>query len=406
MNAVTKSEAAPSAALASFIARASDRADFLRCAGLPSRRQEAWRYTSLQALDRVAFADAPVIDEARARDLLTELAADCDGPCVVFINGRLSAANSTFPQDVELKATVAPMLQEHPLAILNAALRQDGVHLHVPEGVDAGEVRLISINDGAAPFSTHPHHVVSLAPGARLTLRDVHVGKGHYLSNPFFEFDVAKNATLTHVKLQQESDDATHLALVAAQVAEHATYDSFTLTLGAKLARHEVHADLHGPHAAAHANVAQLLGEDRHADLTSVITHAAPDCDSRQTVKNVITDAAHAVFQGKIFVDRVAQKTDGYQMNQALLLSEKAQIDSKPELEIYADDVKCSHGATVGALDDEQLFYLRSRGIELPQARSMLVGAFLQDAVDLVTDESLRAWLDGRIARWWERRVS
>nr|WP_243443834.1 SufD family Fe-S cluster assembly protein [Asaia prunellae] len=177
--------------------------------------------------------------------------------------------------------------------------------------------------------------------------------------------------------------------MVNARIAEHGTYDSFTLTLGAKLSRHEVLAHLGGRHAIVHVNAAQLLAGTQHADLTSVITHAAPDCNSRQTVKNVLMDAGHGVFQGKIYVDRIAQKTDGYQMNQALLLSEKAQIDSKPELEIYADDVKCSHGATVGALDEEQLFYLRARGIPHAEARAILVRAFLLDALALVTDEPL-----------------
>lgn len=167
-------------------------------------------------------------------------------------------------------------------------------------------------------------------------------------------------------------------------------YDSFTLNQGGELARHEVVATLTQAHAQVHVNGIQIVDGTRLNDLTSMIHHAAPDCGSRQTVKTVLSESGQGVFQGKILVDRVAQKTDGYQMNQALLLSEKAQINSKPELEIYADDVKCSHGATVGALDDEQLFYLRSRGVPEAEARAILVQAFLLDALDLVTDETLR----------------
>ena len=171
--------------------------------------------------------------------------------------------------------------------------------------------------------------------------------------------------------------------------------------MGARLARHEVHARLCGRRGKVQVNGAQLLGSGQHADLTSVITHDAPGCNSRQTVKNVLSGNARGVFQGKIVVARAAQKTDGYQMNQALLLSDLAEIDSKPELEIYADDVKCSHGATAGALDAEQVFYLRSRGIPIDQARAILVRAFLADALALIEDEPVRDALERAVDRAW-----
>jgi Fe-S cluster assembly protein SufD len=165
-----------------------------------------------------------------------------------------------------------------------------------------------------------------------------------------------------------------------------------------------VHAHLAGTHAAAHMNAAQLLGGAQHADFTTVVGHDAPATVSRQTVKNVLTDRARGVFQGKIEVSRVAQKTDGYQMNQALLLSPDAEIDSKPQLEIYADDVKCSHGATVGELDAEHVFYLRSRGIPEAEARSILVRAFLNEALDPIAHDEARTAMEGMIATWWEGR--
>ncbi|GAJ29424.1 Fe-S cluster assembly protein SufD [Acidomonas methanolica] len=405
-------------ALTSFLTRASDTgsAAILRSEGLPHRRMEAWRYTSLRALDEIAFGDAPALDETAARALFDELAA-CDGPRIVFVNGVYSAALSELPVTdngtsdpgtsiVTIGRAPSGDSLAHPLTVLNAALRREGVTIHVPDGVDAGVISLINLGaeTETGAFSTHLHHEIVLGEQSRLVLREISAGRGVYLSNPWMSVSVASGGALTHVKLQEEDDTAFHLALVTAQVAAGGAYDGFTLTLGARLARHEVCASLDGEHAAVHVNAAQLLGGTRHADLTSLITHAAPHCDSRQTVKNVVTDAAHAVFQGKICVDRVAQKTDGYQMNQALLLSERAQIDSKPELEIYADDVKCSHGATVGALDEDQLFYLRSRGIPVDQARAILVRAFLQDAIELVTDDALRDWLDSRVARWWARR--
>jgi Fe-S cluster assembly protein SufD len=186
-------------------------------------------------------------------------------------------------------------------------------------------------------------------------------------------------------------------------VAEGGTYDSFALTLGARLARMEVHARLAGPNAAAHLNAAQLLGASQHCDFTTIVRHDAPNTASRQTVKNVLTGRSRGVFQGRIEVARVAQKTDGYQMNQALLLSPQAEMDSKPQLQIYADDVKCSHGATVGALDADQLFYLRSRGVPEAEARAILVRAFLSEALDPITHEEARAAMEAAIAAWWER---
>jgi len=161
---------------------------------------------------------------------------------------------------------------------------------------------------------------------------------------------------------------------------------------------------LQGAGAHAHLNAAQLLGGTQHGDITTVVHHTAPNCASRQTVKSVLNDAAHGVFQGRIEVDRIAQKTDGYQMNQALLLSDDAEMDIKPELQIFADDVKCSHGATIGALDPEQLFYLRSRGIPEAAARAMLIRAFLAEALEPVEHEAARAVFEAAIEDWWNKK--
>jgi Fe-S cluster assembly protein SufD len=165
-----------------------------------------------------------------------------------------------------------------------------------------------------------------------------------------------------------------------------------------------VHTQLSGPGATAHLNAAQILSGSQHADFSTVVSHVAPSCSSRQTVKNVLAGRSRGVFQGKIEVARHAQKTDGYQMNQALLLSPDAEVDSKPELEIFADDVKCSHGATVGELDAEQMFYLRSRGIPDAEAKSILVRAFLAEALDAVADETIRGLLETAVEQWWERQ--
>ena len=184
------------------------------------------------------------------------------------------------------------------------------------------------------------------------------------------------------------------------------TYDSFNLNLGARVARTEVYARLAGERAATHLNGAQMLGGVQHGDFTTVVSHDAPSCASRQTVKNVLSGRSRGVFQGKIEVARVAQKTDGYQMNQALLLSPDAEIDSKPQLEIYADDVKCSHGATVGELDAEQLFYLRSRGIPEAEARTHARAGVPDRSARRDRGRDRARGAGPRVDQWWEKQAA
>jgi Fe-S cluster assembly protein SufD len=327
----------------------------------------------------------------------------------VFVDGRFRDDLSVVPTHAAVRvggpaygALAQP--ERDQLVALNTMLAGDGAAIEVAAGVDGGTLVLASLGSGASerPVAFHPRHAVRLAEGASLTLIEASVGHGEYLHNPVLEICVEEGATLTHLRLQHESRTAFHMSTLYADVAARGTYDSFSLTLGARLARMEVHARLGGEHAAVHLNAAQLLAGTQHADFTTVVSHEAPHCISRQTVKNVLSGRARGVFQGKIAVARGAQKTDGYQMNQALLLSPDAEVDSKPELEIFADDVKCSHGATVGALDAEQLFYLRSRGIGEADARAILVRAFLAEALDPITHEAGRAALESAVDGWWE----
>jgi Fe-S cluster assembly protein SufD len=307
-----------------------------------------------------------------------------------------------FADRGEFGALACP--DREPLVALNTMLAEDGALLSVPAGVDAGLLLLVSIATDRAAF--HPRHIIRLAHGARLVLLELSLGAGTYLHNPVIEVQVAEDAVLSHVRMQNEALSAFHLSTVYAEIAERGTYDSFGLNLGARIARTEAHVRLAGAKGIAHLNGAQLLGGTQHADFTTVVRHVAPSCTSRQTVKNVLAGRAQGVFQGRIEVARAAQKTDGYQMNQALLLSPDAEIDTKPELEIFADDVKCSHGATVGELDADQLFYLRSRGIPDAEARSMLVRAFLAEALDAVSNETVRGVLDRAVEGWWKRQAA
>ena len=383
----------------------------LRHAGLPTRRVEAWKYTDLRPVAAAAFAE-PLTPLAGDSTLLARL-PDLHAPRLVLVDGRyrpelsappVSLRFEPFSARAEFGALAKP--EREPLVALNTMLAEDGAVLQVADGMDAGVLLLVSIATDSADVSTafHPRHRIHLERGATLTILEVLLGDGAYLHNPVTEVQVAENAVLTHVKLQNESASAFHLSTVYAQVAAGGTYDSFVLNLGGRMARTEMHAHLTGPGATTHLNGAQLLAGTQHADFTSVVRHDAPSCTSRQTVKNVLAGRSRGVFQGRIEVARHAQKTDGYQMNQALLLSPDAEIDTKPELEIFADDVKCSHGATVGELDIEQLFYLRSRGIPDAEARSMLVRAFLAEALDAVRQDDVRAVLEQSVEFWWERQ--
>ena len=380
-----------------------------RTAGLPGgaqgRRIEAWKYTSLRPVAEAAFNTAPTHE---AETILAALPA-FDAPRIVFVDGTLrgdltttpGAAFARFAEQPDFGTLTWP--DREPMVALNTMLAQDGAALDIQPGQDAGMVQLISIATSDADI--HPRHTIRLAPGARLTLVEISAGAGKYLLNTVAEIHVAEGAHFTHIRLQDEAATAFHVSTTYAEIETNATYDSFTLNLGAALSRTEVHANLTGPGAIAHLNAAQLLSGSQHADFTSVVGHLAPHGTSRQTVKNVLAGRARGVFQGKIEVARKAQKTDGYQMNQALLLSPFAEIDCKPELEIFADDVKCSHGATVGELDAEQMFYLRSRGVPETEARAILVRAFLSEALDAVTDETIRSRLETAVESWWQRQA-
>jgi len=363
---------------------------------LPTKKLEAWRYTDLKALAAISFSEAA---PAAVPDDLPDLGI----PRVVFINGAYNAALSTPPDFLAAFAAVDEA-SSLPLALINAEHARDGMTITVPPGVDAGAMLLVSYATAAAPLAFHPRHRVTLGAGSALTIIEAAIGQGVYWHNPVTDIAVHENATLAHYRLQDESADSFHLATIRVEIAAGAAYNNFTSVIGARISRAEIHATLWGPKATAHLNAAQLLGGQQHGDFTSIVAHDAPHCSSRQTVKSVLDGHARGVFQGRIEVARIAQKTDGYQMNQAILLSDNAEIDIKPELEIFADDVKCSHGATIGALDPEQVFYLRSRGIPERQARAMLIRAFLTEALEPVTHEGAREMFETAIENFWTRK--
>jgi len=393
-----------------LMARRDAAAESFRAQGFPTRRVEAWKYTDLRPLTEAGFGEPLTpVESALA------LPRAAVPRRVVFVDGRFrpDLSDSDLPvRSLAQNLGAAEGLlgglartDDLPLVALNTALFEDGILIDLAPGEDGGEIELLSVVRADRPVAVHPRHLVRLGEGAKLVLieRSWGVGESRYLHSPVLEFRVGAGAHVTHARLQQDGPAGIHLSTVFAEVGEGGTYDSFLLHAGAKLARAEAHVKLAGPRASAHLNGAQLVADGQHADCTTFLDHAAPDCPSRQTVKTVLSGKSRGVFQGKIHVHQIAQRTDGYQMNQALLLSDQAEIDSKPQLEIYADDVKCSHGATVGALDETQLFYLRSRGIPEATARAMLIEAFLQEAVEGVADEAARAALLEVVGGWWKR---
>jgi len=387
-------------------------ADFFRARGLPSLRDEDWKYTSLRLISETAFQQPPPIpDHSTALSRLPAL----DAPRLILVDGHFRADLSKIPAGITVENfsvsenfDTQTRPDRDPLVALNTMLTEGGVRITIPAGHDGGLLMLASLATASPGLTTafHPRHAITLAPGARLTLVEISIGEGSYLHNPVTEITVAEDATLTHIRLQDESPEAFHLSTLYADILARGTYENFVLNIGARLSRTEIHARLAGAHGIVHLNAAQLLAGTQHADLSTIIAHDAPHCASRQTVKHVLTGRSRGVFQGKIAVARGAQKTDGYQMNQALLLSPESEIDCKPQLEIYADDVKCSHGATVGELDPDQIFYARSRGVPESEARAMLVRAFLTEALDTVTNEPARAVLEHAVSAWWERQAA
>lgn len=388
--------------------------------GFPTPRVEAWKYTSLKTLETVAFQPARPAAAGVHFDVLPHVGK---GPRLVFVDGFLRADLSTtdgLPSGVTLTGlaralTTAPDLvgehlgrlavsDEQRFVALNTAFLADGAVVRIGRGVDVAEpIELVFVSlgadDGAVAF--HPRTLLIAEPQSRATVIEHHLGlgTGATFANHVAEAYVGDGAILRHYKVQREGAEAFHLSNCVATVGRDATYDNFILTTGARLSRNEVRVAL-GRGASCAVNGAYMIGGRQHCDTTTVIEHREPNGTSREVYKGAIDGHGRAVFQGKIVVHPNAQKTDGHQLNRALLLSDTAEIDAKPELEIHADDVKCSHGATAGELADEALFYLRARGIPKDEARGLLIGAFLAEALEEIPDETVRDAFHGFVTGW------
>jgi Fe-S cluster assembly protein SufD len=357
--------------------------------GFPSRREEAWRFTNLRPL-----VDKP-FKPGRGK---LELKSGALPKGVWFASmARTLAERSELARHAINESDLAG---GQPFSSLNAALFADGFVLALDEGVVLE--RPVEIVHSAAEGSINLRNVIFLAPNSRATLIETFVGNGSYWTNTVTNIAVGAGASLAHIKVQDESREALHFGLVRTTLATSARYRNFGLTLGGNLSRNDVQVLL-GDGADVGVSGAYLQRGEQDTTNAIVIDHAAPNATTHELFKGVLDERAHGAFLGTIRVREGAQKTDAKQTSRALLLSDRASVDTKPELEILADDVKCAHGAAVGDLDKETLFYLRARGIGADEARRMLIEAFVLEAIETVEQPELRDHLASHVHRWLGR---
>ncbi|SFQ25050.1 Fe-S cluster assembly protein SufD [Roseivivax halotolerans] len=398
---------------------ASARRDALarvRAMGLPHARDEYWKYTRPESLVQPEPPKAALFESGE-----TPIFEDVDRLKVVFVDGvfdaeasddlslegieieRLSesSADIHWAKDIYGQLEIAGQTPvERPLAALNAAFATDGVLIRVT-GKASKPVSLI-YHHKSETSDAMLHHCVKVEKGAELTVLENGPAAARF--NKVMEVDVADGATFHHIRMQGRDHERRAATHIFARLGEESVFKSFTLTANGMLTRNEVIVELTGDNAVAHVAGACMGDGDFHHDDTVFVTHDAVNCESRQVFKKVLRNGARGVFQGKILVKKGAQKTDGYQISQSLLLDGSSEFDAKPELEIYADDVACSHGSTSGAIDEEALFYLRSRGVPQGHAEDLLTLAFLAEAVLEVEDQALQDEINSRIEAWLMRR--
>ena len=389
----------------------------LNAMGLPGRRDEYWRWTDPSSLNAAETPPAALFDPQERPPFEA-----VDRVRIVFVDGVFDAAASddltaagveierlaeAGRRDIHWAKELYGVLEARgqspvprPLAALNSAFAPDGVLIRATARA-AKAVSLVYLHN-SEDSDAILHHVVKVEPGADVTVLENGPAAARF--NKVMEVDVADGAAFHHVRLQGRDHERRAATHIFARVCKDGSFKSFTLTANGRLTRNEAVIEIVGDGAVAHVAGASVGDGDFHHDDTVFITHDAVGCESRQVFKKVLRNGATGVFQGKILVKPGAQQTDGYQISQSLLLDEDSNFLAKPELEIYADDVKCSHGSTSGAIDATALFYLRSRGLPESEATDLLVLAFLAEALDEIEDEGLREEIRVRLEAWLRRR--
>jgi Fe-S cluster assembly protein SufD len=384
--------------------------------GFPTTRDEEWRFTNVAPITEMAY-EAPTAPVTATRaDLQPFLVRRLHCTLLVFVNGRYAAEWSTrsnLPRNSvvgSLGATLAtdPGLvdpyfsrcakhETQPFAALNTAFAEDGAFVHIPAGaVVQDPIHVLYFTTPGAAIVTHPRTILVVGDHSQVKLIEQFAGApgAHYFTNVVTEIVGGEHSNVRHYRVQRESLAAHHVSSTAIYLEKHAVFTQQSFTLGGGLVRNDITAALDAQHIECTLNGLYLADGRRLVDNHTSIDHAKPNCASHEVYKGMLDGHARGVFNGKIFVREDAQKTDAKQTNQVLLLSEDATIDTKPQLEIFADDVKCTHGATVGQLDEDMMFYLRARGIGRAQARAMLIHAFASDLIDRVSLEPLREALE------------
>ncbi len=392
--------------------------------GLPTVKLEDWKYTNLQPVAETPYRPVSEADGAcSVDDVPSILPESTSGNRVVFVNGQARPDLSNLkdlPEGVRFEP-LSHIMQSDPawleshlgkraddagraMLALNVAAMNCGYVLHVGRGVVLDTpIEVVFIGGLAdAPVAYFPRNLIIMeeASQAEIIVHHAGAGTGAYFSNSVSEISVAQSAVLRVRHIQQDAREATNISASYVDVARDGVYESFGLSIGGRLSRHETRMSLSGRGAACKIDGAYLLRGSEHCDNTLTVDHLVPDTTSDEMFKGVLDDQSRAVFQGKVIVHRDAQRSDGKMLNKTMLMSDTAEIDSKPELEIYADDVKCAHGATSGQVDKTALFYLRSRGIPEAQARNLLIRSFLGEVTERIANETVREAIIDKIVQW------
>ncbi len=400
---------------------------FFEATGLPSRRVEAFKYTDLRAAITEAAppAEAPSAEAARKAVATAKGFAEVEAARLTFVNGHLIRALSDLsglPEGVAVtpindamgkgdarlrRLAPVPQARDNAIYQLNTAFLADGVLITVAPGAKPElPLHLRFVGTGSEPFSTATRVLVDLGEGAEVTIVESHEGPDGltYQPNDALDVHIGKAGTFRHSRLNTEGKAAVALSTLSVRLDDEAKLETVAVVTGAVLSRHQIFLNIAGEGTHVVVNGAAMLRDGQLADSTLLADHAAVGGVGREQFKTVIDGDATGVFQGKIIVRQAAQQTDGKMKSDCLLLTDEGQMMNKPELEIFADDVACGHGATCGAPDDDLLFYLMARGLPRAEAQSLLVQAFLGEAIETVTHEGARAALIGEIEGWLRAR--
>jgi Fe-S cluster assembly protein SufD len=394
--------------------------------GLPHRRIEDWKYTDLRVLMRevLPLAAAPDAAAFRRAEVVLKAGTINGARRLVLVDGAFApklsdisglekglsvrSLREAIDGDSALQAQLFSLDTSNPMVALNSAMLTDGVVIDIADGTVLSQpLHIVHIAAGATASSIFTRSLLRLGKNVSATLVESYVaadGAKNYQAHDSLVIAIGDNSKLDHVRLVEDAADAVNISSGVVTLGARANFNTFGMTSGAAVSRYQANITFAGEGSRVETNGVNLLRGRQHADTTLLLDHAVPHCASREVFRAVIDDSAHSVFQGRIIVRPNAQKTDAKMMTRALLLSDDAEADNKPELEIFADDVTCGHGATSGALDESLLFYLRARGLKEKEAQALLIQAFVGEAIESIASDALRELAAATAERWLRTR--